>query len=86
MTKEKQRVYVQVERHSVVKNRRVCMKDVGSFLCTDASLHKKICAQLLHRFPDKGTKSQMEFFSVLKLIEMMQEIDKDIEVINLGDS
>lgn len=80
-----QKVYFKAKRHTITGMSRVTMDDIGKWECTDSAVLGKIKALHLHRFEEKGQKNQMEFFSVLKVIEVIHRKMPEVEIESLGD-
>lgn len=58
------------------------MKDIVSLYCTDKDLEQEIKDQRVYHF--MGKENQRKCFSVLKLIEVIKQVDKALDVVNLG--
>lgn len=58
------------------------MKDIISLYCTDKDLEQEIKDQRVYHF--MGEENQRKCFSVLKLIEVIKQVDKALDVVNLG--
>lgn len=76
-------LYLKVEQNILVQNPTVCFQDVGKFVCGREDILRQVKKMVLYRFRGKG-KKQVQTFSVLVLIRMIQEKYPGITVDNLG--
>lgn len=75
-------VYIKAEESVCLNHKDIKIKDVMSLYCTDKDIEQKIKNQSIYHFAqDKNTR---KCFSVLKVIEVIKDIDKTLEVLNLG--
>ena len=75
-------VYIKAEDSVCLKHRDIKIKDVVSIYCTDKDLEYKIKEQTLYHFI--GNENQRKCFSILKLIEVIKEVDKTLDIVNMG--
>lgn len=75
-------VYIKAEDSVCLNNPSVQLKDVAALYCSDHDLTHKIEHAKLYRFSSKG--NQRKIFSILKIVEIVQEIDKSAEIVNMG--
>lgn len=78
-------LYIKLRQHTIVYDRKVTLNDVGSFESTNEAALRQIKQISLHSFPEKKTKSQMEFFSVLKIYELIHEKYPQLLLENVGE-
>lgn len=78
----KMNVYIKAEDSVCLNQREVRLKDIMTLYCTDKDLEMKMKNKSIYHFEDKG--NQRKCFSILKVIEEIKEIDKTLEVVNLG--
>lgn len=80
-------LYLKVEKNTLVKDRNVTIQDVATLLCTDESITRQVKQMKIFSFSDvKGTKKeQVQAFSVMKLIELIQQKYANVEVNNIGE-
>lgn len=76
-------LYVKIEQNVLVQKSTVCFCDVGKFVCARKDILRQVRQMVLYRFQGKG-KKQVQTFSVLLLIQMIQEKYPGIMVDNLG--
>lgn len=75
-------VYIKAEESVCLNHKDIKIKDVMSLYCTDKDIEQKIKNQSIYHFMQDSNKRKC--FSVLKVIEMIKEVDKTLEVFNLG--
>ena len=76
---------IKVTPHVYVKNPKVLLKDVASIECVDQDMAEKIKQIHLHEFSEKiGKNNQLEFFTVLKLIELIHQEFPTLSINNIG--
>ena len=78
----KMNVYIKVEESVCIDHKEIKMKDIMSLYCTDKDMEQQIKNKSIYHFIDRG--NQRKCFSVLKVIEKIKEVDKTLDVINLG--
>lgn len=75
-------VYIKAEESVCLNHKDVKVKDIMSLYCTDKDLEKKISHKSIYHFA--GSQNQRKCFSILKMIEVIKEIDKTLDVVNMG--
>lgn len=80
---ENKTVYIKPKRNAEVQKEDVFLKDIASLTCTDEHLLAKAKALKVHRFQDGGEKRAV--ISNLKLIELVQGLEKGVSVENVGE-
>ncbi|MCI5623699.1 MULTISPECIES: stage V sporulation protein AA [Anaerostipes] len=75
-------VYIKAEDSVCLNQPSVQLKDVISLYCSDNDLTYKMKHAKLYRFSSKG--NQRKIFSVLKIVEVIKEVDKNAEIVNMG--
>lgn len=98
---KKQIVYLKAEKSVKVKDEVVHLGDVFKVLCDNKILEEKLKVVLIYKFAvktdnNKGIGNQeackkqkndkRAVISLLKVIELIQKIDTDVEVISLGEN
>lgn len=76
-------VYLKCERNVETNNEDVYIKDVGSLRCRDKLVSERLKLIKVHHF-EKGSPRRC-VISVLKLIELMEEVCPDIKVEAVGE-
>lgn len=76
-------LYLKAELCTEVTADDVFLKDVAKIYCADPHVSAKVKAIKIHRFAEKEQKRQV--FSVLKLIEMIQQACPNVSVENVGE-
>ena len=74
---------MKIEQNVLVQKSTVCFCDVGKFVCARKDILRQVRQMVLYRFRGKR-KKQVQTFSVLLLIQMIQEKYPGITVDNLG--
>ena len=80
-----QTIYLNAKQHNVIHSPKVMLEDIGKWESSDKKLLDEVKGIPLHVFREKAQKKQMEFFSVLKVIELVHNRYPDAQVVNLGD-
>lgn len=75
-------VYIKISRNILIHKQDVFFSDIGSVECTDSVLLAKIKAIKVHSFVRHGNV----VMSVLKIVELIHEIDPQIAVVNEGEA
>ncbi len=98
---KKQIVYIKAEKSAKVKEEEVYLGDVFKVLCDNKILEEKLKVVLIYKFAVKNDKNKRigtqnaykksrndkrAVIGLLKVIELIQKIDTDIEVISLGEN
>ncbi len=77
-------VYIKCDRNVEVQTPDVYLKDLGSLRCADSVVSAKLKALKIHYFSKEAPKRTV--FSVLKLIELMEETCPGITVEVVGET
>lgn len=77
-------LYLQINRNIEVAKRDVTVGDVASILCKNASVTAKVKTLKLVSIPDVPNKRIC--FSVMRVIELINQAYPDVEVNNIGES
>ncbi len=77
-------VYIKCDRNVEVQTPDVYLKDLGSLRCADSVVSAKLKALKIHHFSNGAPKRTV--FSVLKLIELMEETCPGIIVQVVGET
>ena len=77
-------LYLKAERNVEITEYDVFLKDVAKVLCEDKHISAKAKAIKLHRFGEREPRRQV--FSILKLIELIQQACPNVKVENLGET
>lgn len=77
-------VYVKAERNVEVMQDDVFLKDMAKIYCADSHIAAKVKSLKVHQFSSSEQKRQV--FSILKLIEMIQQVCPNTTVENLGET
>lgn len=80
---ENRTVYIKPKRNAEVAKDEVFLKDIASVTCTDETLKTKVKALKIYQFRTEGEKRAV--ISALKLIELIQRIEKGVTVENVGE-
>lgn len=98
---KKQIVYLKAEKSVKVKETAVYLGDVFKVLCDNKTLEEKLKVVLICKFSVKNNKNERmgtqkagkksqngkrTVISLLKVIELIQKVDADVEVISLGEN
>jgi len=77
-------VYFKGEESVCIKHRDLIVKDLGEVYCSSPEITYQVENQKLYHFP-KGANAK-EVFSIVNILEELKSIDKEIELINLGET
>lgn len=80
---ENKTVYIKPKRNAEVTKEAVFLKDIASVTCTDETLKTKVKTLKIYQFRAEGEKRAV--VSALKLIELIQGIEKGVTVENVGE-
>lgn len=75
-------VYIKAEESVCLDHKDIKLKDILSLYCTNKDVEQEIKNQSIYHFV--GEDDQRKCFSVLKVIEVIKEVDKTLDVINMG--
>lgn len=75
-------VYIKAEESVCLNHKDIKLKDILSLYCTNKDVEQKIKNRSIYHFV--GEDDQRKCFSVLKVIEVIKEVDKTLDVINMG--
>ena len=75
-------VYIKAQESVCLVHPEIKIKDIMSLYCTDKDLEQKIKNQSVYHFI--GDNDQRKCFSILMLVEVIKQVDKTLDVINLG--
>lgn len=80
-------VYLKAEKNSKITREKVYLGDVCNIICTEPELGQKLKAVLIYDFgKNKNQKSNRAVISILKVIEIIQKIDNNVEIVSLGEN
>lgn len=76
-------VYLKIPLRVIVKNQSITVKDIATIYCKDSLLKDKVDKiEVIHV---EGNKKQQYAVSVMKIIELITEVDERLTVVNLGE-
>ena len=75
-------VYIKAEESVCLNHKDIKVKDVMSLYCTDKDIEQKIKNESIYHFPQD--QNARKCFSVMKVIEVIKDVDKTLEVLNFG--
>lgn len=87
MKEKKQTVYLKADRNSVSHEPQIKIQDVMSVQCADPAICAGIKNKTLYTFQKKDSKKKkrIEVFSILKVIELIQNDYPDVEIVSYGE-
>ena len=77
-------VYFKGEESVCITHRDLLVKDIGTVYCSSPEFTYQVENLKLYQFP-KGSNAK-EVFSIVNLLEKIKEIDKEMELVNLGET
>ena len=82
-------VYLKIEQNVKVTEPSVVLKDIAKLTCTNRPLVNKMKQMKVYNFHTPANqskkKTQMQVFSVLKVIELMGKEFPSVEIQNIGE-
>lgn len=85
MTGNQDVIYINAKQHNMVYDRKVTLQDIGSITCANKGMLHQVKQMKLHSFREKKQKSQMEYFSILKVIELIHEYYPNATIESIGE-
>lgn len=87
MSANKDTVYLKLEKNTIIQNRHVVLSDIAKITGTNQSILRQLKQMKIYSFQSqpKKKKLQIQVFSTMKVIEMIQEEYPNVEVQNLGE-
>lgn len=89
MSVTKDILYLKTDRNVLIQKPSVTLNDIAKMICTDeAALRqiKQLKVYTFHKKPgEKKDKEQIQSFSILKIIELIQKEYPDLEIKNIGE-
>lgn len=87
MKEKKQTVYLKADRNSVSRVPQIKIQDVMSVQCADPAICAGIKNKTLYTFQKKDSKKKkrIEVFSILKVIELIENDYPDVEIVSYGE-
>jgi stage V sporulation protein AA len=79
-------VYLMIPQITEVYEREVYLKDIGEVHCQNSAVAARVRSVKVTSFKNAGKKGAAFVGNVLDLVKKIEEIDKNIEVNNLGES
>ena len=81
---KKETLYLKIEQNTEVLNKNIYLQDFAKLYCRDASVLKELNHMLI--WTAKETKDTKYMFSILKIIEKIEQRYPEISVVNLGET
>lgn len=78
-------IYVKISQNVLVHDRNVKLEDIASILCNDKSIERQVKQLKLYAFPNQEKKKQYRVFSILKVVELIQQKYPNAQVSNEGE-
>lgn len=77
-------LYLKLERDVEIQKDEIFLKDLGKLVCKDKNMQNRLKVMRVFKFREEDEKCQV--ISVMKLIEMIQELYPNLDVQNLGEA
>lgn len=81
---QKETLYIKAERNIEVQKEKVCLSDMAKLTCADSNILAKAKSLKVYQFRENGPVR--EVVSIVKIIEMLQEIIPNVSIENLGET
>lgn len=82
-------LYLKIEQNVVVHKNTVILKDIASLFCTNEAISSKLKSLKIHTFHEskgrKKKKTQIEVFSILKIIQIIIKEYPNLKIQNMGE-
>ncbi len=78
-------IYIKANKHSVVQKPEVTIGMIASVSCVNRQLQHQIASIPLHHFEAKPGQNQMEFFTMLKVISLIQDAFPETVIKSIGE-
>lgn len=82
-------LYLKIEQNVVVHKNTVILKDVAGLFCTNDAVSNKLKTMKIHTFYEqkgkKKNKTQIEVFSILKIIQLIAKEYPNLKIQNMGE-
>jgi stage V sporulation protein AA len=87
MKEKRETVYVKADRNSICHDPQIKIMDVMSVQCSDPAICAGIKNKTLYHFKENAQtkKKRIEVFSILNVIELIQEDYPEVEVTSYGE-
>lgn len=83
-------LYIKIDQNIVVHKPNIVLKDIASLACTNEAIANKLKTMKVHTFHEpqnaKKQKTQIEVFSVLKIISLIGKEYPNLEIQNMGEN
>lgn len=81
---QKETLYIKAERNIEVQKEKVCLSDMAKLTCADSNILAKAKSLKVYQFRENGPVR--EVVSIVKIIEMLQEMIPNVSIENLGET
>ncbi len=88
MNRVNETLYLKIEQSTQVRKPEVTIADVGKIQCSNSTVKARVSQMRLFKFDgsQNAKKKQYQTFSVLKVIQMIQQEYPNVEVQSLGEA
>ncbi len=81
---EKTNLYIKIDKNNMVKNKVVYLRDIAKLYSVDTNMVNDLNNQVI--FEIQSNKRTNYIFSILKLIENINQLYPDVQIVNLGET
>ena len=81
-------LYLKIEKSTFLQNKHVTLQDIATLTSTNQAMVRQLKQMKIYSFSTAKDVSneQEQVFSVMKIIQMIQQEYPDVEVVNLGEA
>lgn len=81
-------LYLKIEKSTLVQNKHVTLQDIATMVSINQAMVRQLNQQKIYAFSDAkdAAKEQTQVFSIMKIIQMIQQAYPNVEVVNLGET
>jgi stage V sporulation protein AA len=81
-------LYVKIEKSTLLQNRHVTLQDIATIVSNNQAMVRQLKQMKVYSFSNgsDAAKDQTQVFSIMKIIQMIQQEYPNVEVVNLGEA
>lgn len=81
-------LYLKIEKSTLIKDKQVKLQDFAKMTCTNPAIVRQLKQMKIYSFSNekKAKNEQEQIFSVLKIIQLIQQEYPQVEIVNLGET
>lgn len=81
-------LYLKIEKSTLIQNKHVVLQDIATIVSTNQAMARQLKQMKIYSFSNgkDSPKEQTQVFSVMRIIQMIQQEYPNVEVVNLGEA